>query len=893
MPKINSPLQKFNRGMISPLALARVDLENYPFFGEVQTNWMPRILGSMMLRPGMKYIDSTKSNLAAIHLPFVFSNSDTAIIELTDNVLRVRVSEAIITRVSVSSAVTNGNFGSNITNWTDADDAGAASTWATGGYASLVGTGSAYARLRQQVTVAGADQNDEHALRIVVARGEVTLKIGSSAGGEQYIAATVLTEGTHSIAFTPTGDFHIEVSSNTVYATLLDSINVEASGAMEITTVWNDTDLQNVRYTQSGDVIFVACVGYQQYKIQRFGTRSWSVVKYLTIDGPFRNLNTSPNLISSSAITGDVTLTATLPVWKSTHVGALWKISSIGQLVSSSLTGENQFTNYIKVIGTGAAQRSFSIIRTGTWSGTLQLQRSVGAPGAWVDVSGQTFTTNATSTYNDGLSNQIVYYRIGFKTGAYTSGTAVASLSYDTGSITGVVRITAFSSSTSVSAVVVKDLGNTDGSSDWYEGAWSDRRGYPSAVALYESRLFWAGKDKIWGSVTDAYESYDSDTVGDSGPISRSIGEGPVDTINWLLPLSRQIVGAQGAEWSIKSTTFDEPLTPTNFNIKSPSTQGSAAVSPVKVDDRGMFVDKTNRRLYQILYDVNAYDYVSDDLMKLIPDIATGNIIRLAVQRKPDTRVHCVLADGTVAVYVYDKAENVKCWVKVSTTGASGLVEDAFVLPSTEEDSVYYVVNRTIGGATKRYLEKWAMESECQGGTLNKQADSFILYSGASATVMTGLSHLEGQTVIVWGNGLYNGSYTVASGQITLATAVTSAVIGLSYSATFKSGKLAYAAGGGTALSQRKRLTQLGLILYNTHHLGLQYGEDFDNLDDLPQVVEDLEVVAGTVWSTKDLDLMEINTTWQTDSRLCLKATAPYPCTLLAAVVAVQTNDKG
>lgn len=888
MPKQNAPLQKFNRGMISPLGLARVDLENYPFFAEEQTNWMPRILGSMMLRPGLQYIDSTLTDLTAFHIPFIFSNTDTAILEMTNLVMRVRLSEAAITRGAVSSAVTNGTFNSNITNWTDADDAGGASTWLTGGYASLVGNGTAYARLRQEVTVAAGDQNDEHALRIVIHRGQVVLRVGSSAGGEQYITATTLTEGQHSIAFTPTGNFHIEIAAKTKYASLVDSVTVESSGTLQLPTPWSAASLSKLRYTQSGDVIFIACDGIQQYKVERRATRSWSVVKYLPEDGPFRNLNADTTTITPSAISGDVTLTASAPIFTSTQVGGLVKLDSIGQRVELSASAENTFSSTIEVTGTGT-NRAFTIVRSGTWTATVTLQRSLGAPGTWVDVA--TYTTNATISFNDSLDNQIAYYRIGVKTGDFTSGTVVASLELNTGSITGIARITAFTDTSTVSAAVLTDFGRATATTDWYEGSWSSRRGFPSSTTLYESRLFWAGRDKIWGSVSDGYSSFDSETVGDSGPISRSIGEGPVDNINWLLPLSRLIVGGQGAEWSVKSTTFDEPLTPTNFNIKSPSTQGSAGVGAVKIDDRGMFVDKSQRRLFQIYYDANVFDFISDDLTKIIPEIASGNIIRIGVQRKPDTRIHCVLSDGTVAVYVYDQAENVRCWVKVET---SGDVEDVFVMPGTTEDTVYYLVNRTINSSTKRYLEKWAMESECQGGTLNKQADSFISISQSSSTTITGLSHLEAKTVVVWAAGLYLGTYTVSSGQITgLSQAVTTAIVGLAYSATFKSTKLSYAAGLGTALAQRKRLTQFGLILHNTHHLGLQYGEDADNLDDLPGMIEDLEVVAGTVWPHKDLDLMEINSTWSTDGRLYLKANAPKPCTLLAAIIGVQTNDKG
>lgn len=893
----NAALLAFNRGVVSPLALARVDLKRLALSAEQQTNWMPRSLGSMMLRPGLGYIGSTKSDAAAKHIPFIFSTDDTAILELTDSVLRVRVSESVISRGSVSSAVTNGNFTSNITNWTDADESGAASTWHASGYAQLVGTGFNSAILRQEVTVAGADQGDEHALRIVVVRGRVTLRVGSSAGGQQYISDTALGVGTHSIAFTPTGNFHIQLANRSAAAALVDSINVEGSGNLELPTPWLAADLDNVRWSQSGDVVFVACEGYQQRRIERRATRSWSIVLYQPEDGPFRVVNTSTITLAPSAVTGDITLTASKDLFRSTHVGALFRISSVGQRVELDIGAENQFTDEIKITGTS---RSFTIVKSGTWTATLTLQRSVSEPGAWVDVT--TFTTAGNTTYDDGLTNQIIYYRIGVKTGAYTSGTVEAALEFAAGSITGIVRVTGFTSATQVSASVLEALGGTTASDDWSEGEWSDFRGWPTSVALYEGRLWWAGKDKIIASVSDAFESFDDEIEGDSAPINRSIGSGPVDTINWLLPLQRLLVGAEGAELSARSSSFDEPLTPTNFNIKEASTQGSKAIAAVKADSRGIYVQRSGLRVYELAYDINANDYASTDLTILVPEFGDPGFTHMAVQRQPDTRVHCLRSDGTVAVMLYNPAEDLKCWVDVETDGT---VEDIFVLPGTEEDAVYYLVNRTINGGTKRYLEKWALESACRGATLNKQADSYITFTNgpASATV-TGLTHLIGESVVVWADGkcLDDAAGDIAtftvngSGEITLTDggasyAATTGIVGLPYCARFKSAKMAYAASMGTALGQRKRITSLGLILYKTHHLGLTFGRDFDNMDDLPQVVEGATVTTDTIHDQLDLDALAFPGAIDTDSRLCLEANAPRPCSIMAAIAGVATDE--
>ena len=876
--------------MISPLALARTDLKRTALSAETMTNWIARIFGSMMLRPGTLHLGSSRSDSKALYLPFIFSTDDTALIEITDSNVRVWVSDALVTRGSVSSTVANGTFDSDITSWTDADESGGTSAWVTGGYLGLTGNGTAAAISRQQVTVAAADQGDEHALRIVVERGPVTLKVGSSAGGDQYISETSLMTGTHSLVFTPTGDFHIEFSSRLKRQVLVDSCSVEASGVMAVTAPWLEADLGKIRFDQSGDVLFVACEGYQQRRIERRASGSWSVVTYQPEDGPFRLTNGGPITITPSAISGNITLTASAALFKSTQVGALFRHTSSGQTVESDVTAENSFTNAIRVTGVDA-QRVFTITRAGTWSATVTLQRSLDSEdGPWEDVT--TYTTNATITYDDTLDNQEAWYRIGVKTGGFSSGTVELSLSYAIGSVDGIVRITGFTSSIQVSAEVLTDLGDTDATEDWAEGEWSDYRGWPSSVAFAEGRLVWAGKNGVWLSVSDAFDSFDELVEGDSGPIARTVGSGPVDTINWVLALQRLLLGAEGAEFTCKSSSLDEPLTPTNFNIKPASTQGSAAVEAVKVDKRGVYVQRGGTRVMQIAFD-DDFEYGSVDLTALIPEIGQPSITRIDVQRQPDTRIHCVRSDGTVAIAIFDPIEEVLCWQEYET---DGVVEDVVILPGASgsgEDAVYYHVKRTINGATKRYLERWALESECVGGTLNKQLDSYILYSGAATTTITDLGHLEAKTVGVWGNGADLGTYTVSGAQITgLSSAVTDAVVGIPYTAQWKSAKLAYASGLGTALTQRKKLEHLGVVLRNTHYQALKYGPDFDNLSAMPLMSQGKAIAADTVHTSFDEEPFEFEGDWNSDSRLCLQVTAPRPCTLLAAVVPVETHDK-
>lgn len=884
MAKQSSHLLTFNRGILSRLGLARIDLNRTAMSAEVMTNWMPRVLGSMMLRPGMGYIDSTRNNARAKLFPFVFATDDTAQLEITAGALRVRIDDELISRPSVSAAITNGSFTSDLTGWTDSDEGSAASSWVTGGFMALLGTGTSAAIRDQAVTVNEA--GTEHALRVAVERGPVILRVGSTSGGDEYVYETTLGTGAHSLAFTPTGTFYVRLMNRRPFTARVDSVAVESSGTVELPSPWGADDLSNIRMSQSGDVLFVACKGYRQRKIERRTARSWSIVTYEPETGPFRNVNSSPITITPSALIGDVTLTASASLFRESNVGSLYRIQSTGQTVTATIAAEDTFSNPIRVAGV-EGQRAFGITITGISGDTVTLQYSVGEPGSWVDVA--SYTVNTSTSYNDALDNQIIYYRIGVKAGGYGTGTINVTLAYTSGSITGIARVTGYSSPTSVSAVVLQAFGAITASSDWWESVWSDRRGWPSAVALYEGRLWWFGSDRSIGSISDAFEDFDDDFEGDAGPINRSIGEGPVDSICWALPMQRLIIGTQGAEFSARSSSFDEPLTPTNFNIKPASTQGSKEINAIRVDSMGIYVQRSGQKLYQLAYNLDQNDYRSEDLTIGVPDLNEAGIVHIAVQRQPDTRIHCIREDGTVGVLVFDSGENVICWVEVET---DGVIEDACVLPGSKEDSVYYVVRRTINGSTRRYIEKWAMESECRGGALNKQADSFILYSGASTATISGLGHLEGMSVVAWGAGKDLGVYTVSGAQITLSESVTGAIVGLGYEALFKSAKQSFGAVIGTPLNQRKRIDHAGLILADTHYQGLRFGPDFDTMDDLPLIEAHKETAENTVWDAYDSDMISFPGSWTTDSRVCLKASAPRPCTVLAASLSMTVNDK-
>jgi hypothetical protein len=898
----------FNRGEVARTALARVDVERLRFSAETQSNFMPTVLGPMMLRPGTQYCGGIRSDLTCRLIPFVFSNSDVAIMECTDSALRVwnvvGDTETLVTRPAVTSVVPNGDFSSG-TGWTlTATGSGAVAT-ISGGVLTLASPATGgLAQAKRGVTI--VQTGIEHALRIVVTRGPVLFRCGTTDGDDNVIGETELDTGTHSLAFTTSSaTVYTQLENRSAPSRIVDSITFESAGVLALPTVWTEADLSLLRYDQSGDIVYVACNGKQQRKIERRSTRSWSSVLYKSDDGPFGPPNVTDTTLTPSVLTGNGTLTASRNLFRSSHVGALFRLFSSGQTITASLSAQNTFTDAIRVTGVDAV-RIFNYVVSGTWAGTLTLQRSFdSATTGFSDVT--TTTGNLNTSLDDTLDNSIVWYRIGFKTGNFTSGTAGITLTYAGGSAAGVCRVVGYSSRTVVDIEVLDAFSSLTATTDWNEGEWSGRLGWPSSVAFHDGRLWWAGRDKIWGSVSDAYYGFNPDTEGDSGPINRSVGFGPVDTINWLLPLTRLVVGREGAETSVRSGSQDEPLTPTNFTLKDCSTQGSSAVAAVKIDTRGVFVQQSGRRVYELAFSAEALDYTAHDLTRLNPDIGVAGFTGVAVQRQPDTQLHFVRADGQVAALVHDAEDQVECWWRIDTEcGVGGAIESTVVLPGALENRVYYAVKRIIGGNTKRFLEKLALRSQCDGRPQARCADAHVIYTGASTTV-TGLSHLEGQGVVVWawdddgaagddcGTGIGPDgtmqTLTVIGGAVAIPSGFDKVCVGLPYEARFKSAKLAYAAQMGTALNQKKKLNRIGLVMADTHYQGLRFGQGFARMDNLPLVKDGVTVAADTVHADFDGPMTSLPGEWNTDSRLCLLAAAPRPCMVMCAVVDIATNE--
>jgi hypothetical protein len=693
---------------------------------------------------------------------------------------------------------------------------------------------------------------------------------------------------------------HVELSAATDYLSIVSSIGIESSGAMSLTTPWAANDLGNIRYDQSGDVVFCAQDTYKARRIERYSSDSWSVAEYDPQTGPFRNPEPSLTRLNVDGLSGNVGLFADRDFFRTGHEGALFRLTAPGQNVSITISGGGQYSNPIRVSGI-TDERIFDISIESSYTGTVRVQRSVGSSADFEDVPSLFYSggVSKTTDYDDKADNQIIYYRIGFASTDYSTGTPKLSLSYSGGGITGIGQVTSVVSATEAKVNAVVPFGSTANTELWQESEWSDFRGWPSAVAFHEGRLYWAGKAKVWGSVSDEFENFDPNFFGDAAPISRSITAGGVDTINWIASLGRLLIGTPVKEINAKTNSLEEPLTPTNFNLRDVSSQGSRRVNPLKLDNSVYFIQSGGTRLMETALAQNGFDYDTQDRSILVPEIGKPEFTRLGAQRKPDTRIHCIRSDGTVGMLVHEPSENVLAWCDIeSSGGVNGAVEDVIVLPGTEEDSVYYIVRREINGSTVRYLEKWATENQNKGGSSNRLGDSWIVQNSTETATVSGLDHLVGASVVAYGTSDTNdlnidfGTYTVSStGTITLNGESSAVVVGLPYTAIYKSAKLEYEfarQGILSGLERVKKISRVGVILADTHTQGVNYGPSTDVQDALPLVEKGTAIDTLSVNSLYDEEAFIFPGEWDSDARLVLTSNAPKPVTVIGAVIDIE-----
>lgn len=317
----------------------------------------------------------------------------------------------------------------------------------------------------------------------------------------------------------------------------------------------------------------------------------------------------------------------------------------------------------------------------------------------------------------------------------------------------GTVKITSFTSGTEVDGEVQKLSDGTDGdlnvgaaaTTDWSYGAWSGEWGWPATVTFHESRLCWARStdepQKVWMSKSFIYNDYVPGT-NDDDPISFELNTEQANDIKWISSSGSLAVGTFGGEFIVSPGNVGEALTPSNVNAKRQTGWGSENIAPKKISNFTYYVQRGSRKVRELFYFWDLDNYKSVDMTILAEHITLSGIVDMDYQQNPDSWLWCVKENGDIAVFTRDTDQEIQAWSSVSTDGNYEAVA-VIPEPDGEYDQAWTIVNRTIEGNTKRFIEYFdnhivdenTLQYKCFYVDSGLTYDAYDLTDGISLTI--------------------------------------------------------------------------------------------------------------------------------------------------------------
>ena len=470
----------------------------------------------------------------------------------------------------------------------------------------------------------------------------------------------------------------------------------------------------------------------------------------------------------------------------------------------------------------------------------------------------------------------------------------------------GYMKVTARADTTNITVEIIEDLGSATASTDFALGAFSDTTGHPSCVTFFEQRLVFAATlnnpQTIYFSKSGDYENMNENrggTVADDDAIIYTIASNQVNAIRFMTATRTLIIGTAGGEFAVSGGGTDVAITPTNILIKKQSNHGAANVDAIPAGNATLFLQRAKRKLRELAYNFDVDGYVSPDLTILAEHITEGGLTQISYQQEPNQIIWGVRDDGELVGLTYQREQQVVAWHRhkfggtfgsgASATGF-GVCESVATIPTdNSEYQTYVIVKRTINSVTRRYVEYINdFDFDETDDTTFNFLDSQLEYSGSAATTISGLDHLEGQTVSVLADGSTHPDKTVTSGSISLDRSATKVKVGLSYTSLLQTMRLDAGSQDGTSQGKTKRIFDITIRLYES--IGVEVGPDLSNMERIPFRSSADAMDSGLGVFTGDKEV-EFRGNYETDGFIFVRQTQPLPLTILSLYPRLQTND--
>jgi hypothetical protein len=418
-----------------------------------------------------------------------------------------------------------------------------------------------------------------------------------------------------------------------------------------------------------------------------------------------------------------------------------------------------------------------------------------------------------------------------------------------------------------------------------YDAVFGSSGEYPAAVSYFEQRRSFAGTNNspqtilMTKSGTESNMSY-SLPVKDDDRIKFRVAAREANQIRHIVPLTQLLLLTADAEWRVASINSDA-ITPTTIQVRPQSYVGASNVQPVIVNNSLLYGANRGGHIRELGYNWQANGFISGDLSLRCPHLFDNlNVLDMAYSKAPQPVVWFVSSNGKLLGLTYVPEQQIGSWHQHDT---DGVFESVAVVAEDNEDRLYAVVRRTIGGVSKRYIERMASRQFVD------PEDAFFVdcglkYDGVPADVISGLGHLEGKTVSILADGAVHPQRVVTGGSITLDVEASTVIIGLPIEADLQTLPMALQLQDGSfAQGHRKNVNKVWLRVYRSS--GIFVGPSDDNLVEAKQRTTE---PWGTAPGLKSEEIpIVLSPSWGDSGQVYIRQSDPLPLTIVSVTAEV------
>ena len=851
MARVAVQLTNFTGGELSPRLDGRNDLTKYSSGCKTLENLIVYPHGAAARRPGTSFVAEVANSANKTRLiPFEFSTTQTYMLEFSNLKIRVyKDNGSVLEGDKTISGITKAN--------------------------PAVVTANSH----------GYSNGDEVVITAVVGMTEVN--------GKRFLVAD---KTTNTFELQDKDGTDINSSGFTTY-----SSGGVSNKVFEITTPYTTAQLFDIKFAQSADVMYITHPSHEVAKLSRTGHTTWSLDEVSFTKGPFQDPNiTTTTLTPSSASTGSRNITASAITGINGGVG--WLATDVGRqihfnggygvitartsatvavaTITTAFTNANAITDwYLGAFSdtTGHPSCVTFFEQRLVFAGTTNQPQTV-----FFSKSGdyENMDANLTGTISD--DDSIVYTIASNQVNAIRFMTATRTLIIGTAGGEFTVSGGGTDSAVTPTNILIKKQSN--------HGAAN-----VDAIAVGNATLF---LQRAKRKIRELAYNFDVDgyLAPDMTILAEHITEGGLTQIAYQQE-PNQIIYAVRGDGELVGLTYqrEQQVTAWHRHIFG----GIFGTATITVTDYANIKNGTRIVLKKSDGTTTTFTSATSATSGFFHNATSNNQTATNLKTLIDADSNFTATVSSNVVTIKEVVSTGLDYLTISsfdiarltaTSEGKSICESVAVIPTDDtEYQVYVIIKRTVNGSSRRYVEYLNNVdfTETDNTTFN-YLDSALAYSGTAVTTLSGLDHLEGQTVHILADGATHPTKVVSSGSVNLDRSSTNVKIGLGYNSILQTMRLDAGSQNGTSQGKTKRIYEITVRLYES--VGVEVGPNLSDMERIPFRTSADVMDQGIPTFTGD-KAVEFRGNYDTDGFIFVRQTQPLPLTVLSLYPELQTND--